>query len=72
MVKDIITLGVVDAMVASQIQSLVARLPGVIDVNISHLAQRMTLEYDESNEAAVLESVKQAILGSAPNAIVKW
>lgn len=69
--KDIIVLGVVDAMAASQIQSLVARLPGVNDVVISNLTQRMVLKYDGDNEAAVLAEVQKAISSSAPNAVVK-
>lgn len=55
---------------AAKMERAIGKIPGVSSVEISFMAQRMTLEVDESRLPEILEQVKRCVSKVEPDTVV--
>lgn len=58
------------AVCAAKMQDAVGKIEGVKEVTVSFIAQKMTLEYDESREKEIFKAVKKTCKKVEPDCTI--
>ena len=56
---------------AAKMEDSIRKIEGVISVSINFMAQRMTLELEDDNSAAIIEKIKAAVKKIEPDCRLK-
>ena len=56
---------------AAELERKIQKIDGVKSVNISFLAQKMEIEYDESNKEEIIDKVKKVIRKEEPDVTIE-
>lgn len=58
------------AVCAAKMQDAIAKIEGVSAVTVSYISQKLTLEYDETQEKAIFKAILKAVRKVEPDCTI--